>query len=122
MEQQEVQTMAITNILIKDGKQIDKNEYVCGIDRTDNFEVLTEFTKGLQVWNISREGFNFKGYIPLVNVDDNYNVVGTKYALKVGSEELALYLLRQASFGTIDRDKFNELVENFNNFKKGLEN
>ena len=108
--------MAITNILIKDGKQIDKKEYVCGIDRTDNFEVLTEFTKGLQVWNISREGFNFKGYIPLVNVDDNYNVVGTKYALKVGSKELALYLLRQASFGTIDRDKFNELVENFNNF------
>lgn len=108
--------MAITNILIKDGKQIKKNKYVCGIDRIDNFKVLTEFTKGLQIWNISREGFNFKGYIPLVNVDDNYSVVGTKYALKVDSEELALYLLRRASFGTIDRDKFNELVEKFNNF------
>ena len=108
--------MAIINVLIKDGKQIDKNEYVCGIDRTDNFEVLTEFTKGLQVWNVGRENFNFKGYIPLVNGDDNYNVVGTKYALTVDSEELALYLLREAGFGTIDRDKFNELVENFNNF------
>ena len=42
--------------------------------------------------------------------------MGTKYALNVDSEELALYLLREASFGTIDRDKFNELVENFNNF------
>lgn len=108
--------MAITNILIKDGKQIDKNEYVCGVDRIDNFEVLTEFIKGLQVWNISRKCFNFKGYIPLVNADDNYNVVGTKYALKVDSEELALYLLGEASFGIIDRDKFNELVEKFNNF------
>lgn len=105
--------MAITNILTKDGKQIDKCEYSCGINRTDNFEVLTEFKKGLQVWNVSRKGFNFEGYIPLVNVD-NYNVVGIKYALKVGSENLALYLLKQASYGTIDRDRFNELVEEFN--------
>ena len=34
----------------------------------------------------------------------------------MGQQELALYLLRQAGFGTIDRDKFNELVEKFNNF------
>lgn len=108
--------MAITNILTKDGKQIDKNEYICSINRIDNFEVLTKFKKGLQVWNISRESFNFEGYIPLVNVDENYSVVGQKYALKVDSEDLALYLLRQASFGTIDRDKFSELVEKFNNF------
>ena len=83
--------------------------------KTNTFVVQTGQIN-LQVWNISREGFNFKGYIPLVNVDDNYNVVGTKYALKVDSEELALYLLRGASFGTIDRDKFNELIEKFNNF------
>ena len=108
--------MAIINVLIKDGKQIDKNEYFSSITRTDKFEVVQDFIKGTVIWNVGRENFNFKGYIPLVNVDDNYNVVGTKYALKVGSEELALYLLRQASFGTIDRDKFNELVENFNNF------
>lgn len=105
--------MAITNILIKDGKQIGKSKYICGINKTDNFEVLTEFAKGLQVWNISREGFNFEGYIPLVKVDDNYNVVGTKYALKVDSEDLALYILKKASWGTIDRDKFNELVKKF---------
>lgn len=108
--------MAITDILIKDGKQIGKSEYICDVNRTDKFEVLTEFTKGLQVWNVSRKCFNFKGYIPLVNVDDNYTVVGTKYALKVDSEELALYILRQTIFGNIDRDKFNELVEKFNNF------
>lgn len=108
--------MAITNILIKDGKQIDKNEHFSSITRTDKFEVVQDFIKGTVIWNVGRENFNFKGYIPLVNVDDNYSVVGTKYALKVDSEELALYLLRQASFGTIDRDKFNELVEKFNNF------
>ena len=108
--------MAIINILIKDGKQIDKNEHLCSVTRTDKFEVVQDFIKGTVIWNVNRKNFNFKGYIPLVNVDDNYNVVGTKYALKVGSEELALYLLRQASFGIIDRDKFNELVENFNNF------
>ena len=108
--------MAITNILIKDGKQIDKKEHLCSVTRTDKFEVVQDFIKGIVVWNVGRENFNFKGYIPLVNVDDNYNVVGTKYALKVDSEELALYLLREANFGTIDRDKFNELVEKFNNF------
>ena len=108
--------MAITNILIKDGKQIDKNKHFSSITRTDKFEVVQDFIKGTVIWNVGRENFNFKGYIPLVNVDDNYNVVGTKYALKVGSEELALYLLREASFGTIDQDKFNELVEKFNNF------
>lgn len=108
--------MAITDILIKDGEQIDKNEHFSSITRTDKFEVVQDFIKDTVIWNVGRENFNFKGYIPLVNVDDNYNVVGTKYALKVDSEKLALYLLRQASFGTIDRDKFNELVEKFNNF------
>ena len=108
--------MAITKILIKDGKQIDKKEHLCSVTRTDKFEVVQDFIKGTVIWNVGRENFNFKGYIPLVNVDDNYNVVGTKYALKVDSEELALYLLREANFGTIARDKFNELVEKFNNF------
>ena len=109
--------MAITNILIKDGKQIDKDEHFCSIARTEKlFEVVQDFIKGTVIWNVGRENFNFKGYIPLVNIDDRDTVFGQKYALKVGSEELALYLLRQADFGTIDRDKFNELVEKFNNF------
>lgn len=108
--------MAITNILIKDGKQIDKDEHFCSITRTDKFEVVQDFIKGTVIWNVGRENFNFKSYIPLVNIDDRYTVFGQKYALKVGSEELALYLLRLAGFGTIDRDKFNELVEEFNNF------
>ena len=108
--------MAITNILIKDGKQIDKNEHFSSITRTDKFEVVQDFIKGTVIWNVGRENFNFKGYIPLVNIDDRYTVFGQKYAFKVDSEELALYLLRQASFVTIDRDKFNDLVENFNNF------
>lgn len=108
--------MAITNILIKDGEQIDKNERFCSITRTDKFEVVQDFIKGTVIWNVGRENFNFKGYIPLVNMDDRYTVFGQKYALKVDSEELALYLLRQANFETIDQDKFNELVEEFNNF------
>ena len=105
--------MAITSILTKDGKQIDKFVYDCGVNRTDNFEVLTEFKEGLQVWNISRKGFNFEGYIPLVKVDNNYNVVGQKYALNILSENLALYILKKASYGTINHDRFNELVAEF---------
>lgn len=106
--------MAITNILIKDGVQIGKSEHFCGVTRTDKFEVVQDFIKGTIIWNVGRKNFDFRGYIPLVNVDNDYNVVGTKYALKVGSENLALYLLKQASYGTIDRDRFNELVEEFN--------
>lgn len=108
--------MAITNILIKDGKQIDKDEHLCSIVRTNKFEVVQDFIQGTVIWNIGRENFNFEGYIPLVNMDDRYTVFGQKYALKVDSEELALYLLREAGFGIIDRDKFNELVEKSNNF------
>lgn len=61
------------------------------------FEVAKELPAGYIVWNIGRHNFQFEGYIPLCQADDNYNVnTKTLKALKVKSEKFALEVMSKA--------------------------
>lgn len=65
--------------------------------RTDVFEVVDDFTKGYQVWNIGRQNFNHDCFIPLCIADSECRVdMHSLKALRVESEELALHILKQA--------------------------
>lgn len=81
------------------------------------FEIVNAIPDGYSVWNISRQDFPH-GYIPLAKSlpnDDDLCLVDTDTlkALKVESEELALYLARLAGRGDINSDNYVQCVSDF---------
>lgn len=44
------------------------------IDGSYEFETTNEFPDGYEIWAIGRRNFEHKGYVPLCEVDENYNV------------------------------------------------
>lgn len=103
-------------------KIIDENRY-----RTDVFEVVDEFPAGYIIWNIGRENFNHECFIPLAQRVSN-NKKGLEYyhiktdtlkALKVESEELALFLMKYAhKVDSVNSSNFDQIVKEFKEGKQ----
>ena len=63
------------------------------IDGSYVFEKTNEFPDGYEIWAIGRRNFEHKGYVPLCEVDENYNVKrDTLKALKVKEMKHLLWL------------------------------
>lgn len=85
-------------------------ELVTGCGRTDVFEIVDEFPKGFQVWNIGRHNFPYKGYIPLAEVTDFHVDFKTLKALKMPNEEICLKILKEAGRHSMDKRGFSLFV------------
>ena len=92
-------------------KIIDTKRY-----RTDVFERVEEVPFGYFVWNIGRQNFRHEKCVPLAKWGHNeykwqrnIDVDSLKY-IEVGTEELALRLLDEASKHLCDRERFYEIV------------
>jgi hypothetical protein len=93
-------------------KIIDKRWY-----RTDTFEVVDEFPSNYVVWNIGRQNFPHKGYIPLAEIDKTFDDMchiktDTLKALFV-SEELSDFILDLAKRKTINKKEFLKIKNNW---------
>lgn len=74
------------------------------------FEIVPDFPAGYQVWNIGRENFPFKKYIPLCEKSRNFRAnPDTLKALKLPTEKQAAAILKAASRGTIDGHNFQNI-------------
>lgn len=81
--------------------------------REDRFQVVEQFPTNYVIWNIGRENFPFKGYIPLAKPVNRYHIdLKSLKALKVKDEKTALMLLKQAGRREVGFDRFNELMKN----------
>lgn len=66
---------------------------------------------GYEIWAIGRRNFEHKGYVPLCEVDENYNVKrDTLKALKVKDEAFALALLYEAVKRGVNKKKYNKML------------
>ena len=87
--------------------------------RTDVFEIVDQFPDGYVVWNIGRHNFNHPCFIPLAKPDYEFGVLTTDLkALKVDSEDLALYVMDRAIKGSRlpeDRKWFDRVVKKYKN-------
>lgn len=76
------------------------------------FEVVNDLPAGYIVWNIGRHNFQFEGYIPLCQADDNYNVnTKTLKALKVKSEEFALEVMNKSIKLNLSNKELKQLLK-----------
>ncbi len=84
----------------------DKNPW----GRVDRFEVVDEWPIGYVVWNIGREYFPYKGYLPLCRVDADYMVdLATLKALNVCDEDVCLKVLKDAGLNTVDYERYKQI-------------
>jgi hypothetical protein len=88
---------------------IDKKWY-----RTDTFEVVDEFPSNYVVWNIGRQNFPHKGYIPLAEIDSSFDDLyhiktETLKTLFVG-EELSDFIIESAGRKTINKKEFEKIT------------
>lgn len=75
------------------------------------FEKTNEFPDGYEIWAIGRRNFEHKGYVPLCEVDENYNIKrDTLKALKVKDEAFALTLLYEAIKRGVNKQKYNKML------------
>ena len=80
-------------------------------DGNHGVETTNEFPDGYENWAIGRRNFEHKGYVPLCEVDENYNVKrDTLKALKVKDEALALTLLYEAVKRGVNKKKYNRMI------------
>lgn len=95
--------------------------------RTDVFQIVDKFPEGYIIWNIGRHNFEHECYIPLAQrVSNNkkeleyYHIkTDSLKALKVESEELALFLMKYNHTGkTITSNNFDEVVKKFKEAKQ----
>ena len=96
----------------------DTREAFIDIDRykTNLFVITKSFPRFGQVWNIGREGFPHKEYIPICSCTCEHEVLNDSlFALKVESEELALEILRVAQYQTVDAKVFDSLLYEYYN-------
>ena len=87
-------------------------------DDRHEFEIVESFPEGAFVWNIGRENFKHECYIPLAFLDTNfpdpYHVdVKRLKAIKVDSEEIAIYIAEVAHWKTVDKKEFEEIIKSF---------
>ena len=83
----------------------------------DKFEIVSKFPVGYILWSIGRHNFRHEGYIPLARPADLPHHIrrDSLKALKVESEELALYLMKKVhklKVG-VNADNFQKLVGEF---------
>lgn len=89
---------------------IDRNQW----GRTDVFNVVNEFPKGYQVWNIGRQNFNHECFLPLCVADSDCHAdLDSLKATRVESEELALYILKQAGRKTITARNIQRVINEY---------
>ena len=87
-------------------------------DNGREFEIVESFPEGAFVWNIGRQNFKHECYLPLAfldtSYDDPYHVdVRRLKAIKVESEEIAIYIAGVAHWKTIDKKEFEEIIKSF---------
>ena len=87
-------------------------------DDRHEFEIVESFPEGAFVWNIGRENFKHECYIPLAFLDTSYDEpyhvdVKRLKAIKVESEEIALYIIDVAHWKTVDKKEFEEIIKSF---------
>lgn len=81
------------------------------IDGSCVFEKTNVFPDGYEIWAIGRRNFEHKSYVPLCEVDENYNVkIDTLKALKVKDETFALALLYEAVKRGVNKKKYNKML------------
>lgn len=97
--------------------------------RTDVFQIVDKFPEGYIIWNIGRANFPHECYIPLaqrVSLNKHsleyYHIkTDTLKALKVESEEVALYLMNyehKHKTDSVNSINFDEIVKRFKEEKK----
>lgn len=91
---------------------IDQSTY----GQVDKFEIVSEFPVGYVLWNIGRHNFQHERYIPLARPSEvPYHIKRDSLkALKVESEELALFLFKKAHKVEINYSNFEQIVKDFN--------
>ena len=87
-------------------------------DDRHEFEIVGSFPDDAFVWNIGRQNFKHECYIPLAFLDtsypDQYHVdVKRLKAIKVESEEIAIYIAEVAHRKTVDKKEFEEIIKSF---------
>ena len=87
-------------------------------DDRHEFEIVESFPDGAFVWNIGRHNFPHECYVPLAFLDTSFpdlchvDVKRLK-AIKVESEEIAIYIAEVAHWKTIDKKEFEEIIKSF---------
>ena len=87
-------------------------------DNRREFEIVESFPEGAFVWNIGRHNFPHECYVPLAFLDTSFpdlchvDVKRLK-AIKVESEEIAIYIAGVAHWKTIDKKEFEEIIKSF---------
>ena len=87
-------------------------------DNGREFEIVESFPDGAFVWNIGRHNFPHECYVPLAFLDTSFpdlchvDVKRLK-AIKVESEEIAIYIAEVAHWKTVDKKEFEEIIKSF---------
>ena len=87
-------------------------------DDRHEFEIVESFPDGAFVWNIARHNFQHECYVPLAFLDTSFpdlchvDVKRLK-AIKVESEEIAIYIAEVAHWKTVDKKEFEEIIKSF---------
>ena len=87
-------------------------------DDRHEFEIVESFPEGAFVWNIGRHNFPHECYVPLAFLDTSFSDlchvdVKRLKAIKVKSEEIALYIIDVAHCKTVDKKEFEEIIKSF---------
>ena len=87
-------------------------------DDRHEFEIVESFPDGAFVWNIGRHNFPHEYYVPLTFLDTSFSDlchvdVKRLKAIKVKSEEIALYIIDVAHCKTVDKKEFEEIITSF---------
>ena len=87
-------------------------------DNGREFEIVESFPDGAFVWNIGRHNFPHECYVPLTFLDTSFSDlchvdVKRLKAIKVESEEIAIYIAGVAHWKTIDKKEFEEIIKSF---------
>ena len=87
-------------------------------DDRHEFEIVESFPEGAFVWNIGRHNFPHECYVPLTFLDTSFSDlchvdVKRLKAIKVESEEIAIYIAGVAHWKTIDKKEFEEIIKSF---------
>ena len=87
-------------------------------DDRHEFEIVESFPDGAFVWNIGRHNFPHECYVPLAFLDTSFSDlchvdVKRLKAIKVKSEEIALYIIDVAHCKTVDKKEFEEIIKSF---------
>ena len=87
-------------------------------DDRHEFEIVESFPDGAFVWNIGRHNFPHECYVPLTFLDTSFSDlchvdVKRLKAIKVKSEEIAIYIAEVAHWKTVDKKEFEEIIKSF---------